>query len=154
MPRFAYYPCPFGYLELGWDEDFILSACCTDRIGWDHCPSPVSDLAAAQYLEYFRGVRREFDFPMAPAGTPFQASVREALLRIPYGQTRSYARIAAAMGKPGAARAVGMACRRNPIWIAIPCHRVVGQNAALTGYAGGLAMKQALLNLEQNNSPE
>lgn len=86
---------------------------------------------------------------MKPAGTPFQLAVWNQLLQIPYGETRTYGQIAAAIGKPGAARAVGMACNRNPLWIAIPCHRVVGSNHALTGYAGGLDMKQALLTLEQ-----
>ena len=85
-------------------------------------------------------------------GTEFQKSVWAALVRIPYGQTRTYGQIAADIGRPKAARAVGMACNQNPVWIAIPCHRVLGRNGALTGYAGGLDLKQKLLELEHRNA--
>ena len=88
---------------------------------------------------------------MQPAGTPFQLAVLEAIRRIPYGETRTYQQIAASIGNPGAARAVGAACGRNPILIAIPCHRVVGCHNRLTGYAAGIARKQSLLKLEQQN---
>jgi methylated-DNA-[protein]-cysteine S-methyltransferase len=83
-----------------------------------------------------------------PKGTEFQQKVWAALCEIPYGETRTYGEIAAAIGSPKAARAVGMACNRNPVWITIPCHRVVGSNGSLTGYAGGLEMKKFLLELE------
>lgn len=98
--------------------------------------------------EYFAGVRWEFTLPLAPKGTPFQQKVWEALRTIPYGQTKSYGEIARQIGSPMGARAVGMANHRNPIAILIPCHRVVGKKGELTGYAGGLWRKQALLNLE------
>ena len=101
-----------------------------------------------QICEYLRGERREFDLPLAPKGTGFQRKVWEALRTIPYGQTRSYAEIAAQVGSPRACRAVGMANHRNPISILIPCHRVVGKNGGLTGYAGGLERKEILLKLE------
>jgi len=104
---------------------------------------------ATQLQEYFSGIRKDFDLTLAPKGTPFQKLVWRELTNIPYGQTRTFGEIAAAIGKPGAARAVGMACNRNPIWLLIPCHRVVGRNGALTGYAGGLDMKCKLLELEQ-----
>lgn len=99
--------------------------------------------------EYFAGARRSFDLPLRTAGTPFQRAVWEALLAIPYGQTRTYGELARALGRPGAARAVGGACHVNPICILIPCHRVVGAGGALTGFAGGLEIKKALLELER-----
>lgn len=105
--------------------------------------------AAYELEEYFAGTRRMFTFPLAPAGTPFQQRVWEALRAIPYGQTRTYAQIAAAAGNPRASRAAGMANHRNPIAIVIPCHRVIGAGGALTGYAGGLEKKSFLLGLEQ-----
>lgn len=111
--------------------------------------SPVLVQAAAQLAEYFAGQRQSFTIPLAPRGTPFQQEVWRALCAIPYGQTRSYGQLAAALGRPSAARAVGGACRRNPIWLMIPCHRVVGASGSLTGYAGGLERKKALLALEQ-----
>lgn len=104
--------------------------------------------ARRELLEYFAGRRTSFEIPLAPRGTPFQKRVWEALRRIPHGSTASYAEIARAVGSPGAARAVGAANRRNPLAIIVPCHRVIGSNGTLTGYAGGLARKRALLDLE------
>jgi O-6-methylguanine DNA methyltransferase len=101
-----------------------------------------------QLEEYFAGERREFELELAPSGSPFQLSVWRALCAIPYGETASYGEIAAAVGQPGAARAVGGANNRNPIAIVIPCHRVIGANGTLTGYGGGLPRKQRLLALE------
>lgn len=114
--------------------------------------SPVLAQAAAQLAEYFAGQRQSFTIPLAPRGTPFQQEVWRALCAIPYGQTRSYGQLAAALGRPSASRAVGGACRRNPIWLMIPCHRVVGASGSLTGYAGGLERKKALLALEQGQA--
>jgi len=102
-----------------------------------------------QIDEYFQGRRTAFDFPLDLSGTPFQVSVWHELLKIPYGQTRSYGEIARNLGKPGASRAVGMANHENHIAIVVPCHRVVGHNGSLTGYAGGLQIKQQLLSLER-----
>ncbi len=104
--------------------------------------------AARQLDEYLCGNRQNFDLPLAPKGTLFQRSVWDQLVEIPYGETRSYGEIARALGKMGAARAVGMANNRNPIPIIIPCHRVIGANGSLTGYAGGLDVKAQLLALE------
>jgi methylated-DNA-[protein]-cysteine S-methyltransferase len=98
--------------------------------------------------EYFAGERREFEVELAPSGTPFQLSVWRALRAIPYGETASYGEIAAAVGQPGAARAVGGANNRNPIAIVVPCHRVIGASGTLVGYGGGLDRKQRLLALE------
>ena len=106
--------------------------------------------AVKQLNEYFDGKRQSFDLPLKPHGTEFQQKVWSALLEIPYGQTRTYGEIAAAIGNPKACRAVGMANNRNPIAVIIPCHRVIGSNGALTGYAGGLKAKEILLELENN----
>jgi methylated-DNA-[protein]-cysteine S-methyltransferase len=97
---------------------------------------------------YFAGDRVTFDVPLAPAGTPFQLKVWDALCGIPHGETVSYAEIARRVGRPSAVRAVGAANGRNPIPILIPCHRVIGADGTLTGYGGGLDRKQALLALE------
>lgn len=101
--------------------------------------------ARAQLDAYFAGQRRDFDLPLAPAGTPFQQGVWRALQAIPYGLTESYGALARRVGKPQAARAVGLANGRNPIPIIIPCHRVIGADGSLTGYGGGLARKRWLL---------
>lgn len=98
--------------------------------------------------EYFAGQRTSFEIPLAPLGTPFQIRVWGALREIPHGTTATYGEIARAVGSPGAARAVGAANHRNPLAIIVPCHRVIGSNGTLTGYAGGLARKRALLDLE------
>lgn len=101
-----------------------------------------------QLLEYLSGQRRVFTLPLSPQGTPFQKRVWQALEVIPWGETRTYRDIAQAVGSPRGFRAVGMANHHNPIPIFIPCHRVVGADGSLTGYAGGLVLKQALLALE------
>ena len=110
--------------------------------------------AAAQLREYFAGERTMFDLPLAPDGTGFQRIVWEALERIPYGVTRTYGELAAAIGRPAASRAVGSANSRNPISIIVPCHRVIGANGTLTGYAGGMRAKQWLLDHEQRHVGE
>jgi len=110
--------------------------------------TPLIKKAANQIDEYFNGKRKIFDLPLVLHGTDFQVSVWKALQKIPYGKTRSYGEIAAAIGNPKASRAVGMANNRNPISIIVPCHRVIGSNGSLTGYAGGLEVKKRLLELE------
>jgi len=109
----------------------------------------LTDLAAKELEEYFSGKRKKFDIALNPQGTDFQRSVWKALQDIPYGETRSYKEIAQAIGNPKACRAVGMANNKNPVWIIIPCHRVIGSDGTLTGYGGGLKMKQRLLKLEE-----
>lgn len=108
----------------------------------------LSRLGRNQLLEYLQGARTQFDLPLAPEGTDFQQNVWHKLLNIHYGQTASYMHIAKALGKPTASRAVGAANGKNPIAIIIPCHRIIGANGSLTGYAGGLNRKSFLLNLE------
>jgi methylated-DNA-[protein]-cysteine S-methyltransferase len=105
--------------------------------------------ALAQFEAYFRGELRAFDLPLDPRGTPFQRQVWAAVARIPYGETRAYGEIAAAIDKPAAVRAVGLANGANPLPIVIPCHRVIGSNGSLTGYGGGLEAKRRLLALER-----
>ena len=107
--------------------------------------------AAEQLREYFEGRRMMFELPLAPVGTSFQRRVWEALCRIPYGSCRTYGEVAREVGVAGAARAVGLACNRNPWIIIVPCHRVVGAGGKLTGYAHGLECKQALLELEHSH---
>jgi len=109
---------------------------------------PVLVEAERQLADYFAGRRRAFDLPLDFRGTDFQKSVWAALLAIPFGETRSYGEIARAIGRPAAVRAVGAANGRNPISIVAPCHRVIGTNGTLTGFAGGLAAKAHLLTLE------
>ena len=109
--------------------------------------------AAAQLEAYFAGTLRVFDVPVSPRGTEFQEQVWRALLDIPHGETRSYGELARSLGKPSASRAVGAANGRNPISIIVPCHRVVGSNGALVGFAGGLDVKAWLLDHERFTAP-
>jgi methylated-DNA-[protein]-cysteine S-methyltransferase len=115
--------------------------------------NPLLRQAAEQLAEYFAGHRKTFALPLDFQGTEFQRSVWQALLTIPYGETRTYREIAAQIGHPYAVRAVGSANRRNPLSIIAPCHRVIGANGQLTGFAGGLTAKSTLLQLEQGTAP-
>lgn len=141
---------PLGRMLLAQEEEglILVEFDATPLKNWQQADTPLLVQAKAQLSEYFAGTRQEFTLPLSPKGTPFQQKVWAALQTIPYGQTRSYGEIARQIGSPKAARAVGMANHHNPIAILIPCHRVVGQNGALTGYAGGLERKKALLQLE------
>lgn len=105
--------------------------------------------AATEFKEYLEGKRKEFTVELRPQGTEFQRKVWDALRQIPYGETRSYKQIAEAVGSPKAFRAVGMANHNNPIMCMIPCHRVIGSDRKLVGYAGGLEIKEMLLRLEK-----
>lgn len=148
---YAVYPFPLGRLKIGYDKDAVISLGRT-KTSDDGAKTALTDLAYAQIMEYFEGKRRIFTFPCELRGTVFQKKVWRALCDIPYGETRTYKEIAAAVGNPKACRAVGMANNKNPIAIAVPCHRVIGADGKLVGYAGGLDMKEALLNLEQKFS--
>ena len=105
--------------------------------------------AADQLRAYFAGELREFELPLAPRGTEFQRRVWTAVSAVPYGETATYAEIAAAVGRPTACRAVGAANGRNPLPVIVPCHRIIGAAGALTGYGGGLDRKRSLLDLER-----
>ncbi|HLQ04286.1 MAG TPA: methylated-DNA--[protein]-cysteine S-methyltransferase [Verrucomicrobiae bacterium] len=117
--------------------------------GWRHAPraKPFAE-CERQLAEYFAGKRQRFDLPLAAAGTEFQKRVWAGIARIPYGRTLTYGELAARALAPGSARAAGAATGRNPIAIVVPCHRVVGSDGSLTGYAGGLARKTRLLEIE------
>jgi len=112
---------------------------------------PVLLKAERQLGEYFAGKRKEFSIPLDMRGTPFQKTVWEALLAIPFGETRSYGQLANQLGNPNATRAVGAANGRNPLSIIVPCHRVIGSSGKLTGFGGGLETKAQLLSLEQKD---
>jgi len=150
-----YRQTPFGWIGIDASEGRITQV----TFAGPRCPDAASELeppavreAFRQLQEYGEGARRTFDLPLAPAGTPFQRRVWQALVAIPYGQTVSYGYIARAIGNPKACRAVGMANNRNPIPIFIPCHRVIGADGSLVGYGSGLALKRQLLELEARHA--
>jgi methylated-DNA-[protein]-cysteine S-methyltransferase len=150
-------PTPLGGMVLASDGDALSGAWFDGQryqpqIGpaWQRQPGlPVLRRAAAELAEYFAGKRIAFDVPLAPVGTPFQCDVWRAIASVPYGATIPYRDLAARAGRPESIRAAGTATGRNPLSIIVPCHRIVGADGALTGYAGGLARKRALLALEQ-----
>lgn len=147
MKRTRTLETPIGRLYLE-SEDGFLTRVSFQEIAEGCAPDAVLNAAAQQLIEYFSKARTEFALPLRPEGTPFQQSVWRALQAIPYGKTASYQDIAQSIGKPNACRAVGGANHVNPLPIIIPCHRVIGANGALTGYAGGLEIKRRLLALE------
>ena len=149
MNSYAVYPFPFGQLKIGYQDDAVTLLMRTDEPARDEGRTPLTDLVFQQVTEYLNGQRRDFDFPYVLWGTEFQQRVWRALCAIPYGETRTYGEVAAAVGSPKAARAVGMANHRNPILIAVPCHRVIGADGRLVGYGSGLDMTEALLRLEK-----
>ena len=146
----AYYECKIGLLQMEYEEDILYSLKLVNLQFGENKRRLFTDGVARQIDEYFQGERKDFDVKYKFFGTEFQKRVWKALEEIPYGETRSYKDIASFIGNPKAVRAVGGACNKNPIWLIVPCHRVIGKNGSLTGYEGGVEMKQALLNLEQN----
>jgi methylated-DNA-[protein]-cysteine S-methyltransferase len=155
--KFKTMPSPVGALTLvASDSGLIAILWENDRPGrvpldaLEEAPDhPVLAETERQLSGYFAGTRTRFDLPLDFRGTDFQKSVWAALLTIPFGETRSYGAIARQIGRPSASRAVGAANGRNPISIIAPCHRVIGTNGALTGFAGGLAAKELLLGFER-----
>ncbi len=149
----AVYSFPCGNLRICCNERAVTEISRTELpVGGE--ASPLCDETARELTEYFGGTRREFDVPVETHGTEFQERVWAALRDIPYGETRSYKDIAAAVGNEKACRAVGGANNKNPVCIITPCHRVIGASGAMIGYAGGLDMKKLLLELERKNSSE
>ncbi len=149
----AIYESPVGPLTLH-SNGAALTGLEFDKPKHPLAPSPagkdhVLDAARRELDRYFAGKLKVFETPVAPQGTPFQQRVWKALLKIPYGVTRTYGQQAATIGKPTASRAVGLANGRNPVSIIVPCHRVIGANGALTGFGGGIEVKRQLLALEQ-----
>ena len=153
MVNKAYFHSPVSWLSIE-DNGTALTKINFEKQACNECEkrSKLADMAVLQLEEYFSGKRSSFSLPMAPVGTQFMQDVWQALVTIPYGEVRSYRDIAKAIGNPKACRAVGMANNRNPLPIIIPCHRVIGANGKLVGYAGGLDCKEKLLALEKENS--
>ncbi len=149
----AVYKFQFGYVTMEYKDNVLLSLICTETK--DDIPSEeivISDFSNnifQQFQEYLQGTRKQFDVNYQVSGTEFQQSVWKELLQIPYGETRTYKEIAQAIGNQRAARAVGAANKRNPLHIIIPCHRVIGADGNLTGYSGGIGVKEKLLQLEK-----
>ena len=153
MPQYIC-PSPIGPLTLEEENGALTALRFHPDLPRDAAPlalpsTPLLRQAAAELREYFEGEREIFTIPLAPKGTPFQQRVWAALREIPYGATRSYKELAIAVGNEKACRAVGMANNRNPLPIFIPCHRVVGSDGKLVGYAGGLDVQKHLLELEK-----
>ncbi len=155
---YCYYQSPIGLIRMGetWGfltrADFIEQNTESEHFLSDSISKTSTLLkdACRQLDEYFEGRRQKFDLALKPQGTDFQRFAWESLLRIPYGETRSYLQQAESIRNPKAIRAIGQANSRNPIPIIIPCHRVIGKNGSLTGYAGGLDRKTRLLSLENS----
>lgn len=149
-PTHFVYQTPLGRLTIASDGAALTAiAFGEEKLAGERRATELTNRAANQLQEYLAGKRRAFDLPLAPAGTEFQKRVWAALVDIPYGETRSYSDIAAAIGNPRACRAVGGANNKNPLAIVVPCHRVVGANGALVGYASGTKIKAFLLDLER-----
>jgi len=150
---FYFYDCPVGRIYIAEADGAITDVSFRPIGGAIEKQTPLILLAANMLSEYFDGNRRDFDgLPLRAEGTVFQKKAWDALLTIPYGQTRTYREQAEAVGSVRAYRAVGQANNKNPISIIIPCHRVIGSDRSLTGYGGGLDVKKALLELESKYS--
>lgn len=149
MNDFAIYPFPFGFLQIGYEDNKVIFLDKLDTAVNYGTKNKLTDTVYKEITEYLEGNRKEFSFPYQLKGTEFQKKVWNELCRIPYGETRSYKDIAIAIGNPKAVRAVGMANNRNPMMLVVPCHRVIGSNGKMVGYAGGISMKESLLALEK-----
>jgi methylated-DNA-[protein]-cysteine S-methyltransferase len=154
MRYYDYLETPHGRMLLVANRESLVGAY---FVGQKYCPTPdaawkreprMLRRAKRELTEYFAGKRKRFGIPLAPEGTPFQRAVWREIGKLPCGETITYADLARRAGRPGAARAAGAATGRNPVCVIVPCHRIVGSNGSLTGYAGGLPRKKALLALE------
>ncbi len=153
VETFAIYETKIGFIEIGYDGDDILSINKVLNLPIENygVKTPLTDKVYAQLVDFFDGNLKEFDFPYRLIGTEFQIKAWNALCTIPYGETRTYKDMAIAVGNEKACRAIGLANNKNPIAFAIPCHRVIGANGKLVGYAGGLDLKEFLLEMERKN---
>ena len=140
---------PIGIVRLTEEDGAITRIELSDAIDASSAPTPLLHEAEQQIMAYLEGKRQLLDFPIRMMGTPFQQRVWRALQQIPYGTTCTYGEIATAIGNPRASRAVGMACNKNSLLLIVPCHRVIGANGKLTGFAYGTNAKQWLLELER-----
>ena len=143
------YPCPFGFFRIVEEGGAVVAIDVVKERQEEERPSEVTDWAARELHEYLEGERRAFTFPYRLVGTPFRLQVWKVLEKVPFGETTTCKSLAEARGRPGADPAVGGAVGANPLSICVPCHRVIGTNGSLTGYAWGLPMKEALLELER-----
>jgi len=146
---YACYQTPVGCLQIGYEGETLISLKRVETESDGGNKTPLTEQIYQELLEYFDGKRQRFTVQYRLSGTDFQMKVWQALLEIPYGETCSYKAIAQKIGNPKAARAVGAANHNNPIMIVVPCHRVIGSQGKLVGYAGGLDMKARLLQLEE-----
>ena len=145
-----YYKSPIGILEISLGYNVVLGLKVVKNYVKNAEPTDFFTNVATQLDEYFAGSRKHFNLKIQPEGTEFQIKVWEELIKIPYGETKSYQEIAEIIGKPNAQRAVGSACNKNPILLVIPCHRVIAKSGKLTGFAYGLDIKKHLLKLENS----
>lgn len=144
----TYYKSEIGWIEIKGNEDAIISVLFVNAPNTEVI-NPVLESCKQQVHEYFEGTRRTFTVPLSAKGTEFQTTVWDALKTVPYGETASYSDIATKIGNPKAVRAIGNANSKNPISILVPCHRIIGKNKTLVGYAGGVWRKKWLLTHEQ-----
>ena len=144
------YNSPIGELYITADDEALLSVSFSAETIKNNLQNKIIKDTIKQLDEYFLGRRKNFDLPICPKGSDFQKLVWSELLKIPYGELKTYKDIAISIGNPNASRAVGNANNKNPIAIIIPCHRVIGSNGNLTGYAGGLDKKQKLIKFEKS----
>ncbi len=152
MTNFTVFESKLGLIKIEYENDKIISLKKLDDEPEDFgCKSDFINNVICELYEYFDGKRKSFSFKFSPKGTDFQKRVWSELCNIPYGKTCTYKDIAKAIGNEKASRAVGMANNKNPLAIVVPCHRVIGSNGKLVGYAGGLDMKEYLLKLESEN---
>lgn len=156
MNYYTYYQSPNGQMTIQANDIGLLGAWFEiqttqpQELGAYSDDHAILNQTKIQLEEYFSGSRTQFDLPLAAKGTDFQQSVWQALCKIPYGETWSYQQLADEIGNPKAVRAVGLANGKNPISVIVPCHRVIGKNGKLTGYAGGVETKEKLLQLERS----
>ncbi len=150
--KLAVYESKLGFIKIEYENETVTVLQKLCEIPTDFgITTDFTDRVFDEISGYFEGKRKDFTFKISPKGTDFQKKVWSALCDIPYGETRTYKQIATAIGNEKASRAVGMANNKNPLHIVVPCHRVIGASGKLVGYAGGLEMKEYLLNMEREN---
>lgn len=148
MSNYDYLETTLGLMEIICEDESLIGLKLVSEKTHRECENKISKKVKSQIKEYLNGSRKTFNIPIKLTGTDFQKKVYEETLKIPYSSTKTYGEIANSIGNPKSMRAVGMALNKNPIWIIIPCHRVIGKNNKLTGFAGGIDKKLSLLKLE------
>ncbi|WP_238903210.1 MULTISPECIES: methylated-DNA--[protein]-cysteine S-methyltransferase [Clostridium] len=151
MYYYDFLESPMGLIKITASESALVSLSLITQADIIATPNIITDLCKTQLNEYFMNQRREFTLPLEFNGTKFQKSVWNELLKIPYGKTASYKDVAVSLGNPNASRAVGGAVNKNPLFIVVPCHRVIGSNGSLVGFALGIDKKTYLLDIEKNH---